>query len=283
MSDFGHRSKPAQGAGESNHASLLETALIPLAEHADDAVIAKRDVKVGEIEITPAFSRQKFFAGVKWGELLSRVVAVQAIDNLGEQSEAAACDVATCFEGALRAPDIYAGTIEAAHRMIGGKSGAARRKHRQGARVFGKDGGGVQRGATVGMEVLQETISTDEQAAAAIFRVEPQIAEVTKLGGLSVYKCPSHGAGSNADDFIFFKVSDGDCLVERATNFRAGEKVGFTFEGDLDVARNGIVDQEGAELSIIPALSQREGKLRNRAASLCRGYDSRPPCSTIDP
>jgi hypothetical protein len=64
------------------------------------------------------------------------------------------------------------------------------------------------------------------------------------------------------------EVADGDGLIERAADFRAGEKIGFAFEGNFNVSRNGIVDQEGAKLRVVLCLRQRKLKLRGAGARL---------------
>src|ERR1700722_7016129 len=172
MSHFGHGSKPAKRAGETDHTSLFEASLIPLADHADDSALAAGDVGIGDIEIAPAPTRQKIFTCVKRSELLSGIVVVQAVDDLREKDEAAAFDVAIRVERWLGAAEINAGAVEAAHGMISGQSSAPRRECGQCARILRKDGGGIEHGAVVGMQFLQETVSTGEQAAAAIVRTE---------------------------------------------------------------------------------------------------------------
>ena len=79
------------------------------------------------------------------------------------------------------------------------------------------------------------------------------------------------------------EVADGDGLVERATNFRAGKKIGFAFKGDFNVSWNGIVDQERAKLRVIVALCQRELKLGSPVPPLDFRYDSWPPFSNRNP
>lgn len=283
MGHLGHRSKPAKRAGKTNNASLLEVSLIPLAEHADDPAIAKCDIKIGDMEITPTPAREKVFVGVERGELLSGIVAIQAVDDLGEKGEAAAFDVATRLEWRFGAADIDAGAIQTAHRMIIGQASAPRGECGQGARVLRKDCSRVKKGAAVGMQFLQETVSAGEQAATAVFRAESQIAQVAQPCGFAVHEGCGHRAGGDSDNFVALEIADGNGLVERAANFRAGKKIGLALERDFDISRDGIVDEERAELRVILALRQCELKLRSAVARLGFGYDSWPPFSTRNP
>src|SRR5215471_7856257 len=84
--------RPSQHFVVAGNARLLESGLIPRRERSDNLAVTQSDVEIFGAAMKPAATAQKVAFQMDWTKLASRMVAVQASHDAGQESPRSAYD-----------------------------------------------------------------------------------------------------------------------------------------------------------------------------------------------
>ena len=183
------RTQPVQRAAVAGDTRLLEPALIPAPEHADDPARSARDVKILPAKSAPASAGREKFRAMDGRELAAAVVAMQTLDDFRQCRGIAARDLATAREFRQTPAEIHAGAQQFATVAIRRQSRPARGDGAQRGRVVRENDRRVEPRARVRVPRAQQPVAARDERSTADARRHAQVAEVAERLRSAVHEC----------------------------------------------------------------------------------------------